>query len=153
MPFSDAISSVFSKYATFDGRAQRSEFWWFVLFNILVQIGLGFADRGLFGHSMYGMGARGAFGMAEGPSMLGGLYSLAVVIPSLAVGCRRLHDTDRSGWWQLIWAVPVIGAIVLLVFMTEKGTAGPNRFGDNPIDGDAPEFRHSPIPPVPGGQT
>ncbi|MDT7577550.1 MAG: hypothetical protein QOH17_3883, partial [Pseudonocardiales bacterium] len=64
--------------------------------------------------------------------LLGGLYSLAVLLPSLAVGVRRLHDTDRSGWWLLIGLIPIIGGIVLLVFFVLEGTRGPNRFGADP---------------------
>ena len=103
------------KYAEFSGRARRKEFWMFVLFNFLVSIAVGIVDGIL--------GTNGA---------LGGLYSLAVLIPSLAVAARRLHDTDRSGWWQLIALIPLIGFIVLLVFLCSDSKPGENRFGANP---------------------
>ena len=103
------------KYAEFSGRARRKEFWMFVLFNFLVSIAVGIVDGIL--------GTNGA---------LGGLYSLAVLIPSLAVAARRLHDTDRSGWWQLIGFIPLIGWIILLVFLCSDSKPGENRFGPNP---------------------
>ena len=103
------------KYAEFSGRARRKEFWMFVLFNFLVNIAVGIVDGIL--------GTNGA---------LGGLYSLAVLIPSLAVAARRLHDTDRSGWWQLIALIPLIGVIILLVFVCSDSKPGENRFGPNP---------------------
>ena len=103
------------KYAEFSGRARRKEFWMFVLFNFLASIAVGIVDGIL--------GTNGA---------LGGLYSLAVLIPSLAVAARRLHDTDRSGWWQLIALIPLIGVIILLVFVCSDSKPGENRFGANP---------------------
>ncbi len=116
MGFVDAIKTVFSKYATFSGRAGRPEFWYFFLFTFLVQIACG----------IIGIGSE----MLS--NVLSGLFALAVLIPSLAVGARRLHDTDRSGWWQLIMIIPVIGIIVLIVFWCLRGTEGPNRFGAGP---------------------
>jgi uncharacterized membrane protein YhaH (DUF805 family) len=71
--------------------------------------------------------------MRDGHSVLGGIYSLAVLVPTLAVTCRRLHDTDRSGWWQMIWLIPVIGWIILIVWLAGRGTTGPNRFGEDPV--------------------
>ena len=120
----EAVKAVFSKYATFEGRARRSEYWWFVLFNLIVSIIL----TVLLGGGR-GMGDGGMMG----GSLLANIWSLATLLPSLAVGARRLHDIDRTGWWQLIWFIPVIGWIVLIVFFASRGTAGPNRFGANPI--------------------
>ena len=93
------------KYATFAGRAQRAEYWYFVLFYILIFIGLSVID-----------GITGSFSAEAGMGLLGGILTLALLIPSIAVGVRRLHDTGRSGWWLLIALIPLIGAIVLLVF-------------------------------------
>jgi uncharacterized membrane protein YhaH (DUF805 family) len=120
----EAVKAVFSKYATFEGRARRSEYWWFVLFNLIVSIIL----TVVFGGGR-GMGAGGMMG----GGLLANIWSLAMLLPSLAVGARRLHDIDRTGWWQLIWFIPVIGWIVLIVFFASRGTAGTNRFGADPV--------------------
>ena len=102
------------KYVEFSGRARRKEYWMFVLFNIIASIVAGVID-GLLG-----------------TRMIGSLYSLAVLLPGLAVCARRLPDTDRSGWWMLIALIPLVGWIVLLVFMCLDSTPGENRFGANP---------------------
>ena len=107
--------AVLKKYAVFDGRARRQEYWMFVLFNIIIAFGLGFIE-----------------GLVGGPGVVGLLYSLAVFIPGLAVSVRRLHDTNRSGWWLLIGLVPLVGAIVLLVFMVQDSQPGDNPYGPNP---------------------
>jgi uncharacterized membrane protein YhaH (DUF805 family) len=111
---SDAVRSCLSKYATFSGRARRAEYWWFTLAVIIVEIVTSLIDRAL------------------GTSLVTLLVALALFLPGLAVGVRRLHDTDRSGWWLLIALVPFVGAIVLLVFEVLDGTPGPNRFGPSP---------------------
>ena len=103
------------KYVEFSGRARRREFWIFCLFNILAGILISVLDVVL------GTGA-----------MLNGAYSLAAFLPSLAVSIRRLHDTDRSGWWYLLAFLPIVGWIVLLVFDCLDSTPGDNRFGPNP---------------------
>ena len=109
------------KYATFEGRARRKEYWFFVLFNVLAIIVLEILDVVL-----------GTFSKETGFGLLSGLYAIAVLLPSLAVIVRRLHDTDRSGWWILINFIPVIGAFVLLIFTLLDGTPGSNRFGPSP---------------------
>ncbi len=111
---------VLRKYAVFDGRARRKEYWMFALFNFIIAFVLGFIE-----------------GLVGGPGVIGLVYSLAVFIPALAVTVRRLHDTNRSGWWVLIAFVPLIGAIVLLVFMVLDSQPGENRFGANPKEGTA----------------
>jgi uncharacterized membrane protein YhaH (DUF805 family) len=108
-------------YANFSGRARRKEYWYFTLFNLIVAFVLGFID-----------GMIGSFSPEAGMGLLGGIYTLAVLIPGLAVLVRRLHDTERSGWWLLIALIPLIGAIVLLVFMVQDSKAGSNKFGENP---------------------
>ncbi len=109
---------VIKKYALFTGRARRTEYWMFVLFNFIIAFVLGIIE-----------------GVLEIPGILSGIYMLAVLLPSIGVSIRRLHDTDRSGWWLLIGLVPLIGSIVLLVFMVMDSTPGENRFGANPKEG------------------
>jgi uncharacterized membrane protein YhaH (DUF805 family) len=109
------------KYAVFSGRARRAEYWYFVLFNIIVAVVLSLIDTLL-----------GTFNFMQGVGLLSGLYALAVLIPTLAVTVRRLHDIDRTGWWIFINLIPLIGFIVLLVFAVTDGTPGSNRYGPNP---------------------
>ena len=109
------------KYAVFSGRSRRKEYWYFVLFNIIVAIVLSLIDMLL-----------GTFSSASNIGLLSGIYSLAVLIPTIALTVRRLHDTDRSGWWILINLVPFIGSIVILIFALIDGTPGDNRFGPSP---------------------
>ncbi len=114
---------LLKKYAVFSGRAHRKEYWYFVLFNILISIGLSLLD-----------GAIGTVNADTGYGLLGSIYSLSILIPSLAVLVRRLHDTSRSAWWILIGLVPVIGWIVLLVFAVQDSHPGQNQYGANPKD-------------------
>ncbi len=111
------LTVVKEKYAEFSGRARRNEYWYFVLFNFLISIGLGIID------GVLGLGA------GSGVGLLGGIYSLAVLIPSLAVAVRRLHDTGRSGWWLLISLIPIVGVIILIVFLASESQNGKNQFG------------------------
>lgn len=120
MNMTDAVKAVFNKYATFSGRSARSEYWWWVLFTIIVSLVLGFVDAALFGARMGQVG------------IIGGIYSLATLIPSLAVSVRRLHDIAKSGWWLLIAFIPLIGAIVLIYWFVQRGTVGQNNFGQDP---------------------
>ena len=112
---------VLKKYAVFDGRARRKEYWYFCLFNALIGIAIAAVT-----------GVLGSIAHTESLSLLNGLYSLVILIPGIAVTVRRLHDTDRSGWWILIILVPLIGAIVLLVFTVLDSTPGENQYGANP---------------------
>jgi uncharacterized membrane protein YhaH (DUF805 family) len=117
----DWATRPLKKYADFSGRAPRAEYWWFYLLIIIGYIVATILD------SLLGLdGAVGPYGIVTA------LFGLAVLIPSIAVGARRLHDTDRSGWWLLIGLIPLIGAIVLLVFFVLPGTQGSNRFGPDP---------------------
>jgi uncharacterized membrane protein YhaH (DUF805 family) len=109
------------KYAVFDGRARRMEYWMFVLINCLIVVVLSVVDTVV-----------GLFSLGNSVGALTGLYWLVVLVPSVAVTVRRLHDTDRSGWWALLALLPVLGTIVLFVFCVLDGTPGPNRFGENP---------------------
>ena len=111
---------VLKKYAVFNGRARRKEYWFFFLFNILASILLAVIDMAI-----------GSFNAEAGMGLLGGIYALAVLIPSIAVSVRRLHDTGRSGWWLLIALVPIIGVIVLVIFMLQDSKPE-NQYGPNP---------------------
>jgi uncharacterized membrane protein YhaH (DUF805 family) len=115
--FVDAIRSVFSKYATFSGRARRSEFWWFTLFAFILYVIVGIIDA------------------AAGNQVLGIIVTLGLIVPSLAVTARRLHDTGKSGWWILIGLIPFVGAIVLLVFECMDSQPGSNQYGPSPKGG------------------
>jgi uncharacterized membrane protein YhaH (DUF805 family) len=105
---------VLGKYADFSGRARRAEYWMFVLINFGVAIVLGIVDA------------------VVGTGVLNALYGLGVLIPSLAVSARRLHDTNRSGWWQLIALVPIIGWVIAIVFYATDSNPGTNKYGPNP---------------------
>ena len=113
---------VLKLYAVFSGRARRKEYWFFVLFYLIFGLALHLIDQAL-----------GIYDAEFQIGLLEGLYSLALLIPSLAVGARRLHDTDRSAWWLLLLLVPILGWIVLIVFMALRGQEGGNRFGPDPI--------------------
>ena len=133
MNFTEAVSSVYRNYVTFSGRARRSEYWWWALFSIIAAIVIAIIESALgLGQGMMSSGG-GGFEASYNGGPLSIVWSLANLLPALAVGARRLHDTDRSGWWLLIALVPLIGAIVLIVFFATKGTTGPNRFGEDPI--------------------
>ncbi|GAA4757149.1 DUF805 domain-containing protein [Actinomycetospora chibensis] len=119
---------VLKQYADFSGRARRTEFWMFVLFNAIAYVVLALIDV-LIGTASF---ASTGTGFQFGGGLLSGLYSLGVLIPSLAVAVRRLHDTDRTGWWLLIGLIPIVGGIVLLVFYCIEGTRGPNQYGMDP---------------------
>ncbi|TMH09563.1 MAG: DUF805 domain-containing protein [Betaproteobacteria bacterium] len=114
------------KYADFSGRARRREYWFFVLFNIIISIVLTVCDVVL-----------GTYNAAASIGILTGIYTLAVLIPGIAVSVRRLHDTGRSGWWLLIVLVPLIGWIVLLIFMLIDSQPGQNAYGPSPKTGDS----------------
>ena len=118
MTFSQAVQTCFSKYATFSGRARRSEFWYFVLFNMLVSFVLGIIGRLIGGENLQ--------------STLSGLWSLAILIPCLAVWWRRLHDIGKSGAWWFLGLIPLVGWIILLVWACQDSKPGENQYGPNP---------------------
>ena len=108
MNFTESIQTCFKKYADFNGRASRPEFWWWALFTVVVSLALGvISDK------------------------LSLAFSLLTVLPSVAVTARRLHDTDRTGWLQLVALIPIVGWIVVLVWCAQEGK-NPNRFGQPP---------------------
>ena len=135
MGFVEAVRTCFQKYATFDGRATRSEFWWFYLFLTLVTLVVFMP-----GYILMLVGAAttarndtpgAAFWLGVVLMIIGSLVILALYVPFLAVGCRRLHDRGQSGWLQLLLLVPC-GNIVLLIFWVLEGTPGDNAYGPKP---------------------
>jgi uncharacterized membrane protein YhaH (DUF805 family) len=104
MTFVESIKTCFSKYADFTGRASRSEYWWWFLFVLLATVATSIVSE-----------------------KLSALFSLAVMLPGLAVGARRLHDIDKSGWFQLLYLIPVIGWIIVVYWAVQEGKE-PNRF-------------------------
>ena len=106
---------VISNYAQFKGRAGRAELWYFALASMLINLALGVFERLILGNQLLSV-----------------LYGFALFVPNIAVTARRLHDTDRSGWWQLLALVPLIGWIVLIVFLALEGQPTENRFGPIP---------------------
>jgi uncharacterized membrane protein YhaH (DUF805 family) len=127
----DWVLEVFSKYATFDGRARRKEYWYWYLFNFIVSIFISVVSLVINGtETDNGIGWFGLF-----INIVVIIYSLGVFIPNLAVTVRRLHDTNRSGWWYFISMVPFIGGIILFIYLIEDSTPGDNQYGPNPKDG------------------
>jgi uncharacterized membrane protein YhaH (DUF805 family) len=110
-----------NKYAEFNGRARRKEYWFFVLFNILISLALGIVDH-----------ITGSFDPTSGVGLLGGIYAIALLLPGLTVTVRRLHDTDRSGWWVLLPFIPILGGLILFYFLVLDSTPGRNEYGDSP---------------------
>ncbi len=119
---------AFRRYATFSGRAYRQEFWLFLLWSLVVSLLLSIIDR-----------KAGWMVVQEEQIEMGWLqlvYAVATLVPTLALSARRLHDIGRSGWWQLIGAIPFVGLIVMIIWFATPGTPGPNRYGPDPRIGD-----------------
>lgn len=112
---------VLRKYAVFEGRSRRAEYWYFFLYNVLFGIAAAIVDI-----------LAGTYNKGLGIGLVGVIYALAVLLPSLAVAIRRLHDTNRSGWWLLIAFIPLAGAIALIVFYAQDSDPGDNTYGPNP---------------------
>ena len=110
----DAVKKAIDNYANFEGRATRPEFWWVVLAVFVGSIITSIIDSVI------------------GIPLTGILFTLAIIVPYLAVGARRLHDTAKSGWWLLIGLIPCVGTIVLIVLTVQPGTPGPNQYGPPP---------------------
>jgi len=116
MNFATAIKTCFAKYATFAGRARRPEYWYFSLFLGICGMATVMLDMFIFPTSKFG------------PLTL--IFQLAVLLPHIAVTARRLHDIDKSGWWLLLYLIPIIGFIILIIWMCKAGTPSANRFGE-----------------------
>ena len=135
MTFGESIQTCLSKAVTWEGRASRSEYWYFYLFFLLCLF-VGAMIDGVLGTSFtYTNPMTG-----ETQSMFYGwvymLTALAFFLPNLAVFVRRLHDTDHSGWWYWFFLVPLIGVIMILIWACTRGTNGSNRFGSDPLGSD-----------------
>lgn len=122
MTFNQAVQTCLKKkYLNFDDRARRSEYWWFALFGWGVSIALSVLDNLLFNNaSNYGIFST--------------IWGMAILLPYLGVGVRRLHDLNKSGWWLLISLIPIIGVIILIFWFVQQGTRGQNRFGADPLN-------------------
>jgi uncharacterized membrane protein YhaH (DUF805 family) len=118
MGIQEAVASCLSNYVTFEGRADRAEFWWWMLFVVAVWVIIWAVGGAVMGVDS-GAGA-----------VAGGLFILAAFLPSLAAAVRRLHDSDRTGWWLLLVALPVVGWLVVIYVLARPGTMGPNQFGN-----------------------
>ena len=127
MTFTGAIKNAFSNYATFKGRASRSEFWKFVLFLVIVSVVLYLPLIATGG--MTGDAGSGTTTLVTISLIALGIFTLVTLLPYLSVLVRRLHDTDRSGWWYWIVLVPFVGGVILLILLALQGTQGDNRFG------------------------
>jgi uncharacterized membrane protein YhaH (DUF805 family) len=139
MSFQDAIRTCLRKYVDFTGRARRSEYWFFFLFTAIAGLVGAILD------AIFGLRS----GVYSGTGPIEGLIHLALLLPSLAVGARRLHDTGRSGWWLLIGLIPVVGWIILLVFFVQDSEPD-NKYGPNPKglgQGYGASYGETPPPP------
>ncbi len=125
--------NAFRKYADFRTRAQRAEYWYFALFNAIFILLLSLLDTVL------------GFGSEDTLGIFGGLYSLVVVIPSLAVCVRRLHDIGKSGWWIFIAIVPFVGALILFLFAIRDSQPGANQYGPNPKESNGSSGGTNPV--------
>jgi uncharacterized membrane protein YhaH (DUF805 family) len=120
MGFAEAVQTCLQKYVGFSGRARRSEYWWFFLFTVLVSMVASVLDSIL-----------GTMSDTTNVGLIGSIASLALLLPSIAVAIRRLHDTSRSGWWILIGLIPIVGWIILIVFYCQD-SHGENQYGPSP---------------------
>ena len=124
---------VLKKYVVFSGRSRRAEYWYFVLFNTIITAVLVAIDIAMgSGSAESTMSGDAGVAMNMSLGILSGIYSLAVLLPGLAVLIRRLHDTDHSGWWIFISLIPIIGSFILLYFLVKDSTPGANQYGSNP---------------------
>lgn len=134
----------FKRYADFQGRSRRKEYWMFALFLFIIGIAFGILSS-IFAPTAMPVGPDGMPDPTAAPAMSGGMsfmlillgiFYLAILIPSIAVTVRRLHDQDKSGWMVLLGLIPLVGGLILFIFMLLEGTRGPNRFGPDPKEVD-----------------
>jgi len=127
MNFWEAINSAFKNYATFKGRASRSEFWYFFLFSILISL---IAQQLDFALHQNESGA------------ISGIVTIILLVPGIALQVRRLHDIGKSGWWFFLNLIPLLGQIALIVLSCMRGHAETNQYGDNPLTEIVPDIGH-----------
>jgi uncharacterized membrane protein YhaH (DUF805 family) len=118
MNFNWYLDPIQNHYADFQGRTSRRAFWMFTLFNVIISVVLNVIDQLVL----------------DGFTLLSGLYGLALLLPSLGIGVRRLHDIDKSGWWILIGFIPIVGWIILIYWYAQPGNPSPNEWGPPPVD-------------------
>jgi uncharacterized membrane protein YhaH (DUF805 family) len=135
MTFVEAIKTGLSKYVTWKGRASRSEFWFFFLFVLASVIVASIID-GILGTTFKTVNPLTGLEQSAGYGYVYLLVAVALFLPNLSVMVRRLHDTGRSGWWYWIVLIPLVGAIVLIVWFATKGTTGSNEYGEDPLGGE-----------------
>ncbi len=135
MSLGESLTSVFNKYATFSGRARRSEYWWFAICYFVLQLIINIVSLGMIAGAIFGEMSYydSTFSMFQTVSMILGL---GLFLPSLAVTVRRLHDIGKSGW-NILWAaIPLIGSIIVLVWMCQDSDVVANKYGESPKYGD-----------------
>ena len=131
MDFQKALRSFWKRYRDFRGRSRRSEYWFIQLFLVVTNIAVAIIDLALMGWDVDRFIANG------GGGIVGLVWILVTIVPALAVLVRRLHDTGKSGWWALVGLLPLVGAIVLLVFTVTDSSPGENKFGPSPKESAA----------------
>ena len=119
MGFADAVKAFFSNYVKFDGRSSRSEFWWAMLGIFIINILIG---------------VLGALSETIG-GLVSMVFSLAIIIPFIAIGIRRFHDLNKTGWLVILLLIPLVNIVVALIFFTQRGTVGSNQYGPDPLGG------------------
>ena len=131
MDFQTALRTFWKRYRDFRGRSRRSEYWFIQLFLVVTNIAVAIIDLALMGWDVDRFLANG------GGGIVGLIWILVTIVPALAVLVRRLHDTGKSGWWALVGLLPLVGAIVLLVFTVTDSSPGENKFGISPKESSA----------------
>ncbi len=135
MNFNRAVQSCFRQYATFSGRASRSEYLYFNLFNllalcVLLLMTVGFSDLALSNESSVWVLGFSIPSSVIGALSMAGVFALITALPNWTVSVRRLHDTDKSGWWLLLGLLPYVGGLLVMILLILPGSQGPNRYGE-----------------------
>ena len=129
----NALKAAFQNYVNFKDRTSRGGFWWYILAYLIVAMILNIGDSALFGEASAEMSASESGSIRDSSGPLVSLWALVNFIPSIAICARRLHDTNRSGWLQLVGLIPLLGWIFLIYICVQKGSSGENRFGADPL--------------------